>query len=312
MKPERFDILAEQLRNWGRWGSEDQCGTLNFIDDAALKRAAGSVVAGKKFSLGLAFDKNGPQDGSVRFNPIHYMKDIGTRMNEFSGDSGYSDDVVILPLQAATQWDSLAHVFYDGLLYNGHKQCDTVGVHGASKCSIDHQAAPGVMSRGVLLDIAHLKGVEILPIDYAITVDDLNAACAKQGVTVERGDIVMVRTGHIRNFVVHNNRAAWGGEQAGLSHLCAEWLHDKSVAAVCADNMAVEILKYSELAVTERPLPLHLLCLRDMGLPLGELFNFETLSQDCASDGQYTCLIAAPPLGITNGLGSPVNPVVLK
>jgi kynurenine formamidase len=89
-------------------------------------------------------------------------------------------------------------------------------------------------------------------------------------------------------------------------------LHEKSVAAVCADNVAVEIISYAELGVSERPLPLHLLCLRDMGMPLGEIFNLEELAADCATDGRYSFLIAAPPLGITGGLGSPVNPVVLK
>src|SRR5271163_4512075 len=312
MRPERFDSLAEKLRNWGRWGAEDQKGTLNHIDGGALMRAAKAVTAGKRFSLGLPFDKNGPQDGSVRFNPIHYMKDIGTRMNAVSGDAGYSDDVVILPLQSSTQWDALGHVYYDGLLYNGCKACDVISVHGASKNSIEHMATPGLMSRGVLLDIARLKGVDVLPPKYAITVDDLNAACAKQGVKVESGDIVAVRTGYIRHFTIDNNRAAWGGEQAGLSHLCAEWLHEKSAAAVCADNMAVEVLNYAELGVSERPLPLHMLCLVDMGMPLGEIFNLEALAADCATDGRYSFLLSAPPLAITGGLGSPVNPLALK
>lgn len=312
MKPEKFDVLAEKVRNWGRWGSEDQTGTLNLIDDAALKRAADAITAGKKFSLGLAFNKDGPQDGSVRFNPIHYMKDIGTAMNAHSAGAGYSDDVVIMPLQCATQWDAIGHVFYDGLLYNGHKQCDHVGVNGASKCGIEHMATPGLASRGVLLDIARLKGVDILPKDFAISPDVLNECCEKQGVSVEPGDIVLVRTGHIRHFVLNNDRASYNGESAGLSHFCAEWLYDKSAAAVCADNVAVEILDYAELGSTERPLALHLLCLRDMGLPFGEQFNMEAYAADCAADGKYTCLFAAPPLGVTGGLGSPVNPVVLK
>jgi kynurenine formamidase len=312
MRPEKFDMLAEKLRNWGRWGSEDQKGTLNHIDGAALMRATKAVTAGKRFSLGLPFDKNGPQDGSVRFNPIHYMKDIGTKMNAVSGDAGYSDDVVIMPLQCATQWDALGHVYYDGLLYNGCKACDVLSVNGATKNSIEHLATPGLMSRGILLDIARLKGVETLPKSYAITVDDLNAACSKQGVKVESGDIVLVRTGQIRRFTIDKDRGAWAGEQAGLSHLCAEWLYDKSVAAVCADNIAVEVLAFADLMVSERPLPLHMLCLRDMGMPLGEIFNLEELAADCATDGHYSFLIAAPPLGITGGLGSPVNPVVLK
>jgi kynurenine formamidase len=176
---------------------------------------------------------------------------------------------------------------------------------------IEHLAAPGILSRGVLLDMARLKGVDRLPLDYAITVDDLNACCAKQGVTPAPGDILLVRTGHMRWFTEDGDRASFMGMQPGLSYACAEWAHDKSLAAVAADNMAVEILNREGLQ-SDMPLAFHMLALRDMGMPLGEMFNLEALAADCAEDGRYVFMLSAPPLEVTNGFGSPVNPLALK
>ena len=306
-----FDRLAEQLRNWGRWGEADQRGTLNHIGPQTLKSAAAEVQAGKLFNLGLRFDREGPQLGRGRFNPMVYPTDLFTPLNPAVPNVCYSDDVIHMPLQCATQWDALAHVHYDGQLYNGCSARDCLTSKGALKLGINHLAAPGILSRGVLLDIARLKGVERLPIDYAITVDDLNACAAQQGVSVAPGDILLVRTGHMQHFTKDGDRAAFMGMQPGLSYTCAEWAHDKSLAAVAADNMAVEILN-AEGFQSAVPLAFHMLALRDMGMPLGEMFNLEALAADCADDGRYTFMLSAPPLEVTGGFGSPVNPLALK
>jgi kynurenine formamidase len=312
MRPENFDYLAEKLRNWGRWGAADQRGALNHIGPEALKNAAAQVQSGKLFNLGLRFDKNGPQPaGGDRFNPKVYVTDLFTPLNPNVPGVCYSDDVVHMPLQSATQWDAIGHVHYDGKLYNGCNARECLTEKGALKMGVEHLASPGIMSRGVLLDIARFKGVERLPIDYAITVDDLNACCAKQGVTMQKGDILLVRTGHIQVFTNDQDRVRFMGKQPGLSYTCAEWAHDKSLAAVAADNVAVEILDRQGLR-SEMPLAFHMLALRDMGMPLGEMFNLEALAADCAADGRYTFMLAAPPLEVTNGFGSPVNPLALK
>jgi kynurenine formamidase len=311
MQRQDFDAIADRLRNWGRWGPEDQRGTLNHIGPETLRDAAATVTDGKLFNLGLNFDKNGPQTGSGRFNPKLYATDLFTPLNPAKPSAVYSDDVIHMPLQAATQWDALGHVHYDGVLYNNCKACDTLSEKGAARLGIEHLATPGIMSRGVLLDILRLKNAERLPIDYAITIDDLNAACAAQGVTMRKGDIVLIRTGHIQRFTVEKDRAAFTGMQPGLSPLCAEWVHDHSLAAVCADNLAVEVMAMEGLT-SDMPLAFHMLCLRDMGCPLGEMFNLDALAADCAEDGRYSFLLSAPPIAFTNAFGSPVNPLALK
>ena len=311
MQRQDFDAIADRLRNWGRWGPEDQRGTLNHIGPETLRDAAATVTDGKLFNLGLNFDKNGPQTGSGRFNPKLYATDLFTPLNPAKPSAVYSDDVIHMPLQAATQWDALGHVHYDGVLYNNCKACDTLSEKGAARLGIEHLATPGIMSRGVLLDILRLKNAERLPIDYAITVDDLNAACAAQSVTMRKGDIVLIRTGHIQRFTLEKDRAAFTGMQPGLSPLCAEWVHDHSLAAVCADNLAVEVMAMEGLT-SDMPLAFHMLCLRDMGCPLGEMFNLDALAADCAQDGRYSFLLSAPPIAFTNAFGSPVNPLALK
>jgi kynurenine formamidase len=308
-----FDGLAEKLRNWGRWGPEDQRGTLNFIDPAALKRGASAVKQGRLLCVGLNYDCDGPQQGGGRINPLRTSTAVDSPLGPPGSRASYADDVITMFLQAATQWDSYAHVHYDGLMYNGFKVCDHLNPGtGASRCGIEHLARPGISSRGVFLDIARMKGVDILPNDYAITPDDMNAACEKYGVKIEPGDILLVRTGQIRRFTLEKDRAAFNGLQSGLSPTVAEWMHDKSIAAVTADNMAVEILRAEPDPAWGELMPLHMLTLRDMGMPLGEIFDFEELSVDCARDGQYDFLFSAPPLPVTGGFGSPLNPQVIK
>jgi kynurenine formamidase len=269
------------------------------------------VTAGKLFSLGLNFDAAGPQLEGRRFNPKLYVTETATPLNPKSPSACYSDDVIHMPLQAATQWDALSHAHYDGVLYNGCKACETLSDKGAARLGIQTLAQPGILGRGVLLDIARLKGVDALEPAYEVTVDDLNAACARQGVEMRKGDIALVRTGHIRRFTVDRDRAAFNGLQPGLSARCAEWIYDKSLAAIAADNVAVEVIS-AEMRRSEMPLPLHMLCLRDMGCPLGEMFDLEALAADCAEDGRYEVLLAAPPLPVTRAFGSPVNPLALK
>jgi kynurenine formamidase len=312
MKRINFDILAERVRNWGRWGDDDSRGTLNHINPEVLMRAVGSARQGKMFSLGMRFDRKGPQGvHSGRINPQLYMNVMDQAFSARYPSARYNDDVVHMSLQSATQWDALSHVHYDGTLYNGCKAQHALTSTGTKCLGVEHLASPGIMSRGVLLDIARLHGVAMLPGDHAIGPDELDQAAQAAGVTIEPGDIVLVRTGHMRRFSVLHDVEAFNTNFPGLSAQCVEWLYEHSLAAVCCDNAAVEHLGPDTLD-DEMCLPLHMLCLRDMGMPLGELFDLEALAEDCAADGQHSFLLCAPPLGFTGAVGSPVNPTVLK
>jgi kynurenine formamidase len=306
---ERVRELGKQLSNWGRWGADDERGTLNFITPEVVKRAAGLVKRGAVFSLGLPFGADGPQIGQGgRVNPLHLMTAVDQKLpGEYPDGFRYADDVMVFPLQCATQWDSLAHVHYDGKLYNGFPTATTTSA-GASKDGIDKVGA-GVVSRGVLLDIARLKGVPRVAPGTAITPDDLEAAARTQNVTVERGDVLLIRTGHLSVFKVDGDRVGYMRMMPGLGMACAAWLHAREVAAVAADTNSVEVIPFED---PKTPLPFHLLCLRDLGLTLGEMFDLDALADDCAADGVWEFLFSAPPLRIAGGIGSPLNPLAIK
>ena len=293
-----FAALSKQVSNWGRWGADDELGTLNLIDAAAVKRGIAAVQDGRSLSLAIPLDDKGPQMGFIpgRINPLRSMIAL---------NQPFSDDVVVMGLQAGTHWDALAHVGHDGVLYNGHPAA-AVTVAGASKCGIDKVAT--LVSRGVLLDVAGAKGVDKLEPGYAVTGEDLDAAAGRAGVTVEAGDVVLVRTGQMQNFRA-GDRMAYAYPSAGLSLSTAEWFHSHDVAAVATDNLTCEVYP-SE--ISEPYLPVHLLHLVYMGLTQGQNFDLEALAADCAADGRYTFLLDASPQPFTGGLGSPVNPVVTK
>jgi kynurenine formamidase len=304
-----------QVRNWGRWGPHDEIGTLNHITPDSIAAACRLVTAGKVFALGIPLQRQGPQSGTrQRFNPIHTMfRDGGDQPKDAAGvvemqGYGGSDDWIVMPLQCVTQWDSLAHVFYEGKMYNGF-DATLVTSSGAAKNSID-KTKDKIVGRGVLLDVALHKGVRALASGYAITVDDLEATAAAQKVQVQRGDILLIRTGHMSRYL---DKGDWRhfdlDESPGVSVHTAPWMHAREIAAVASDNYAVEV-RPSELAPFRSPF--HICAIPNMGLTLGEIFFLEELAADCAADGRYAFLLVAPPLPVTAGVGTPINPYAMK
>jgi kynurenine formamidase len=324
-----FDRMAGEVRNWGRWGDADELGTLNHITDEKVREAASLVRQGKVFPLGVSFGADGPQ-GQFKFrtNPIHLMTIDGGDANAFAdyarkwtGNSSaqmlggffdasrfrFNDDYIMMPLQAATQWDALSHAYYDGQLYNGFP-ADSVTSQGAIHCGIDKVDSKGIVSRGVLLDTVRHRGAETaLEPGQPITPEELDEVARAQGVTVGKGDIVLVRTGWWNKFLETGDGHT---SASGVEWRVAAWLHDLEVAAVASDNIAVE--DHLNPGIEGMFMPLHCLCLRDMGLMLGEYWDMTDLARDCAADGVYEFQLVAPPLRVTGGVGSPLNPIALK
>jgi kynurenine formamidase len=307
--PELLELSAK-LTNWGRWGPEDELGTLNFISPAKRAEAAALVRTGKTFALSIPLDTDGPMTGpGLRSNPMRFMIQTGNDPKsrfDLGGGARFTDDFVTMPLQCSTQWDSMAHVYYDGQLYNGYP-ATTVDSEGAHRCSID-KVHKEFVSRGVLLDVARAKGVDTLAPGYAITSADLDEAEQAQGVTVGEGDIVVLRTGMMGDHDRNGNWKAFEGSQPGVHYETVTWFHERSIAALAADNSRVEA---SDLIPGYR-VPFHMVALRDMGLHLGEFWYLEELAADCAEDGVYEFMLVAQGLRFTYGVGSPTNPLALK
>src|SRR5580765_8893089 len=178
MSEEILRKLVMQVRNWGTWGPDDEIGTLNYITPESIAAAARLATTGKVFALGIPLQREGPQSGTrQRFNPIHTMfRDGGDQPRtpaEVAAMQGYggSDDWIVMPLQSVTQWDSLAHIFYEGKMWNGY-DANLVTSSGAAKNSID-KTTNKIVGRGVLLDVPRYKGAPFLQPGYAITVEDL-------------------------------------------------------------------------------------------------------------------------------------------
>ena len=307
---------AARYRNWGRWGPDDRLGTVNFIDEAKRRQAAGLVRRGVSISLSQSFDTDGPQKGwRRRTNPVHTMTDTGT--DAAAGKQGFphgiggADDVIAMPLQCSTQWDGLGHIFDHGTAWNGRPAGDVVTSDGDLVTGIEHLAS-SIVSRGVLLDVGRVVGEDgELPDGFAITEEHLQATIAAQGSTsqVGRGDIVLVRTGRLTRA----RREGWhdyaGGASPGLSFWTAGWLHSTEIAAIATDTWGFEV-RPNEFPNAFQPL--HQVAIPNIGLLIGEMWDLDALAEDCSGDGVYEFLLAAGPLKVTGAVGAPLNPLAVR
>jgi kynurenine formamidase len=306
---------AKAYSNWGRWGQDDVLGTVNFLTAGKRRAAAALVRKGASFSLAQNFDMNGPQKGwRRRTNPVHTMLDTGTDAalgnQGFPHGIGGADDVISMPLQCSTQWDGLGHIFDHGRAWNGRDAGKTVTAEGDQVTGIEHMAAR-ICGRGVLLDtglvIGDARGE--LPDGFAITEEHLTATAGAHGVTVERGDLVLVRTGRYARAL----REGWGdyagGASPGLSFTTVGWLHQTEIAGIATDTWGFEV-RPNEFDDAFQPL--HQVAIPHIGLLIGEMWALEELAADCAADGVYEFLLTAAPLPITGAVGSPVNPIAVK
>jgi kynurenine formamidase len=323
--PAAYSELAARVSNWGRWGPDDQLGTLNLIDGAARLRGLAAVRDGTALPLGLPLSADeGIQMGFIkgRVNPTRTMICVNEPLSNDPAWIASSEDVVTLAMQCATHWDGLAHASYgagdDGArLYNGYPASSITG-EGASKLGI--HLVRTLVSRGVLLDVARAKGQQLLDPGYAIAPADLDAAVALGGLTLEPGDVVLVRTGQAAHLALPGrpgigdadpvrDLVAYTWPTPGLTMATAEWFHRHDVAAVATDTMVLEVYPCEDERIY---LPVHLLHLVEMGMTQGQNWFLDELADACAADGRYDFLLDATPLPFTNALGSPVNPVAVR
>jgi kynurenine formamidase len=275
---ERLDArtVAEWGRrysNWRRFGAGDELGTLNFITRDRVLAAASLVRSGLVVSCALPFEA---PDG---------------------GDA-----------PRGARWEPLARIVREGRVYNDRDPAE-VPAAGARPASID-RFADGVVGRGVLLDLARAADRPWLDDGARILPADLDTCAERFGVTIDTGDIVLVRTGRIaRCFAEGSWQGYDGGAAPGLSLRCARWLHERQIAAVATDTACVEVLPAE---TPDQALPLHQVAVRDMGLRLGNTFHLDRLAEACAADGRYAFLFAAPPLPSARVFDQPINPLAIK
>jgi kynurenine formamidase len=294
-----FQKLFKEVSNWGRWGKDDQMGAVNLITPAKRKEAASLVREG--VSISLAHDAitekavDNPQP--IVRGPLPHMPTPGN--TEIVVDSFY----IAYHGLAHTHMDSLCHFFYRGQIYNGYPRSSFTAENGASKNGILNWKN-GIFTRGVLIDLPRLKGVEYLEPGTPIYPQDLDAWEKKANLKVGPGDVVLIRTGR---WARRAAKGPWPSSQglAGLYMTCARWLHQRDVAILGSD--AAEDVMPSRVQGIEQPI--HELVLIAMGMPIFDNCDLEQLAKEAAKRNRWDFLITAAPAAVPHATGSVLNPI---
>ena len=306
LTPEWFATTFEQVKNWGRWGPDDERGVLNLLTDDVRVAAMSEVRTGTAVSCAFDVEKDPGPDNP--FPAQHHMLSAGDA-GRHSVLPGFEQSTDYLGMAChgmnVTHLDALCHVFVDGVMYNG-RNAEQVTSTGASRNSV-MAAAPGITSRGVLLDIPRMRGVEWLAPGDAVTPDDLESAATGAGVTVRPGDLLIVDTGRARR------RHAEGGGflaqgLAGLHPTCIPWLRERDIAVLGSDGISDRLGAAFEEGW---PVPIHQCLIAAMGVHLVDNMNTAELSARCKERSQWTFLLTIAPLRIPGGTGSAVNPIAV-
>jgi kynurenine formamidase len=295
---------AEQ-RNWGRWGEEDEIGSLNLITPDVVKAATRSVRTGKVYTLGIPIQSSGvPLFVEYRGTPMRL-----TLTNESDEENfvwmgapvgtGTNEDMLVFASHTTSHIDALSHVYYDKLHYNGVPARQMKTKAGAQKLGIEK--IRGIVARAVLVDVAGYFNVKWLEPGQQVSGDELAACARSQGVEIRAGDLVLIRTGYLDYWFANNPDV--GFSQPGIGIDAARWLAERDIVAVGSDNAAVEAMPFDAGDL----FPVHKMLLVDRGIYMMEYLNLTDMANDHCFEG----LITVAPLKITGASGSPVNPIVI-
>jgi kynurenine formamidase len=309
------DLLKEAPSNWGKWGPDDEVGSLNYLTAAEVLRGAGYIKKGAVFTLQrLIGDPAGdpvwpgrtPAERTQILDESNWDGEDGPA---FPGGLHYADDKINAFLQGSTQYDALGHVWFGGQIYNGYDARSTIG--GLERASVEPIAERGVVGRGVLLDMARYRGKDNLDAAETFTHEDLMACAKAQGITIEKRDVLIIRTNFLKLFFEQGEAFYTDFCEPGLvySPELVQWFQDMEIPNLVTDTIANEVTSDPTTGVA---LVLHNALMRNLGVAFTEICNLEKLAADCAEDGQYAFFYVAAPLKVHLGSGAPVNPVAIK
>ena len=297
---ETFEEWMSELSNWGRWGDDDQLGTVNLITPEKRVKAARLVVSGISISLARDLEKE-----EALHNPFPFRHEMDSTGRQPAGGE-YAEDTYSITYHglAHSHLDALCHVFHEGRMYNGRDQnlvteagCEVLSVAGFSG---------GFFTRGVLIDIPWLKGVTYLEPGTPIYPEDLDAWSAKAGIEVRAGDVVLIRTGR---WARHDEKGSWNAIESlqGLHASAVKWLRERDVAVVGSDAGS-DVLPSG---VEGQFGPVHKLLIVAMGTPIFDNLNLEELSREAQRQHRWEFLFTAAPMRVQGGTGSPLNPIAI-
>lgn len=302
--PEESEVIGyfETLSNWGRWGQDDELGTLNLITPAKRREAATLVKEG--ISIGCArpiLKEPGAMD--VENQPLHFMLQSGDTI----GAPHVKDFIgMVFHGTTMTHIDTLCHFFWKGTIYGGRPTSVVTTQEGATACSVETMK-DGIVTRGVLLDIARLKGKPYLEAGEPVFPEDLEAAEAAQGVRLTEGDALLLRTGWPSCREERGPEAMLPG-RPGLHASTLPWLHERGVAVIAADA-SEDVVPSGYPNVLDRPV--HAVGLVAMGLCMLDACQYEDLAPVCERLGRWECQFVVAPLRFRNATGSPTTPLAI-
>jgi kynurenine formamidase len=308
LSAQSWQMPSDRERCPSKWGAADQLGSGNLMKPEMALRAAKLIHTGEVFQLGFDLSADLPLIGSRRFD-LHMKRGTATA----PGTRGENEEIVITELgQVGTQLDGFAHQMYGGEYYNcisdsemsagGGGELAAGGRQGFPKLGVEH--VPDMMTRGVLIDVAGLKNLEMLPETYVISADDLQQALAIEKVTLQPGDAVMIHTGWGKLYN-EKDKARYLKTSPGIGIGAGQWLVKQNPMLVGADNCCLEVRPYPEQKIN---LPIHAMFLIVNGVHIVENLKLEHL----AAEHAYETAFIMEVLKIRGGTGSTIAPIAVR
>jgi kynurenine formamidase len=311
IQPSEDEVVSyfDQLSNWGRWGSDDRRGTLNLITDESRRAAARLIRDGQAVSLSRDLDPENPDPLGRGTVLQRYMEtDKGSQLlgRDDLRVEAVREYVGVVAHGSHTHLDGLAHFSWAGKNYNGFAASDTTSTRGARSLSV-HHAHAGIITRGVLLDIAAVHGVPWLAPGHPITPAELAAAERRQAVIAGPGDALLIHTGHFARVAaegVHPQQ-----RQPGLAATCLPYLRERDVAVLGMDG--IQDVMPSGYTTPDLAMPVHTVALVALGLWLIDNVALSELAAVCDSRRQWDFFFAMLPWRMVGVTSSIVNPIAL-
>lgn len=304
-----FEQIFESVKNWGRWGPDDELGTLNYVTPEMVRAAAGLVRSGRRVSMAIPINRvSGPDNPNQALLLVTQGHDVpvdGSKVRfglDWLGMAAHGD--------CHTHVDALCHISYAGLTYNGRLAGEVLHSNGATQqdIAVYHK---GIVGRGVLLDIPRYRGVKWLEPGDAVRCAELEDCAAAEGVEVGEGDFLVFRTGHHRRRIElgpwDNSPPPVGKGKAGLHVDTIPWMHEKRIAAFLPDGDGEAVPS----VVDGISCPIHPLQVAAMGMLVADSLQFEELVAVCEEEQRYEFMVVGLPLRLPGATGSPWNPIAI-
>lgn len=310
--PTEQEVLGyfQSLSNWGRWGSEDQRGTLNFLTPEKTRRALSLVTEGSTISCGRTIRFDASADAPVP--PMHFMLESGDGWATGDKTTDYAIQLsrdyfgMIFHGFTITHMDSLAHFFWEGKMYNGRPANLVSTSLGATAESIE-VAKDGIVTRGVLVDVPMIRGVDWLERGEGVMPEDILAAEERCGFSVEEGDALLVRTGQLHRRNAEGPVDIRTAGSTACQAACLPLLHEQGIALLGCDT-GNDVVPSGYATVLA---PIHQVGIVAMGLWILDNPDLEELAQTCRERNRWEFLLSISPLRLHNSTGSPVNPIAI-